>query len=180
MNDATLVASLEVTTPGGIDAGANFGFIGVNLGGDASLTADFTVGLKDPTATGAGHDGNISLTEFINGLSDVGTLLDAPSLTGLAQIHLDVTLDGDLPFVDFDSGTVDLAANLGDVLDEWDDVVDLASAAPAWVDDTTFTLDGRLHRRLPARRPRDLPVTGRTSRPSSPTWNTTTFWIRRR
>ena len=78
MTDATLVASLEVTTPGGIDAGANFGFIGVNLGGDASLTADFTVGLKDPTATGAGHDGNISLTEFINGLSDVGTSARRP------------------------------------------------------------------------------------------------------
>ena len=143
MTDATLVASLEVTTPGGIDAGANFGFIGVNLGGDASLTADFTVGLKDPTATGAGHDGNISLTEFINGLSDFDSLLDDPSLTGLAQIHLDVTLDGDLPFVDFDSGTVDLAANLGDVLSRWDDSVDLSAATiDRGVDGTTFTLTG--------------------------------------
>ena len=47
------------------------------------------------------------------------TLLDAPSLTGLAQIHLDVTLDGDLPVRRlWDSGTVDLAANLGDVLSQ--------------------------------------------------------------
>ena len=122
----------------------------MKLTGDATITADFSIGLKDPAVSGSvGADGKISLTEFIdslsNGFSDLAVdpdqdpatadidldptrpniddLLNAPSLTGLADIHLDVALDGNLPFVTLGAGTVDLAANLGDVLTKWSDEV---------------------------------------------------------
>ncbi|WP_283806368.1 LEPR-XLL domain-containing protein [Bradyrhizobium sp. cf659] len=143
MRDASLVGSLEVSTPGGIDASGHVGFVGINLAGDASLSADFSIGVNDP-GTGAGADNSISLTEFTTGLSHVNTLLDAPSLTGLVQLHLDVSLDGSLPFITLGAGTVDLAANLGDALAKWDDVVNLAGVTVTPVDDTHFTLSGDL------------------------------------
>ena len=102
LRNASLGASLEVTTPTGIDASANFGFVSIDLGGAANLTAEFSIGLKDP-GTGAANN-EISLTEFIDAVSDVstiGTLIDAPSLTGLGQLDLTVgNLSVTRPIVD--------------------------------------------------------------------------------
>jgi hypothetical protein len=150
MHDATLVASLDVTTPGGIDASANFGFVGIGLTGNADLSAELSVGLKDPTETGVGADGNISLTEFINALSNgfsedkqpnVQSLLNPPSLTGLGQLDLDVSVDG-VPFITVTNASIGLAVNVGDLFDRWADEVDLSAASPTRMSDTAFDLTG--------------------------------------
>ena len=141
LRDAALGASLAVTTPTGIDANANFGFVGIHLGGNANLTAELSIGLKDP-GVGPAADGQISLTEFIAGLSNINTLIDAPSLTGLGQLSLDVGLVGSVPFITLNNAAIGLDANFGDLFNRWDDNVDLTGANPVRVDNTTFELTG--------------------------------------
>ncbi len=161
MKNVSLGATLQLSTPqlngagavfdtdgdgstnDGISATANFGFVSVHLQGSASLNAEFSVGLKDPTLTGPGADGQISLTEFIDGLSHFGDLIDKPSLTGLGQLDLGIDVDGLDSFITIPaSAGIGLDANLGDLFNRWADTVDLAGANPVRASNTTITLTG--------------------------------------
>ncbi|CAM5793933.1 LEPR-XLL domain-containing protein [Rhizobacter fulvus] len=149
MKDANLTATLDVTTVGPVSADANFGFVGIHLGGNAAFSAELSVGLKDPTTSGAGADGNISLREFINALPDFSSkLLATPALTGGGEVTLDVTVSG-LDFLNLpapgspDAPTVTLdLLNLGDVFDTFaDGPVALIGAVRA-ADGKSFTVSG--------------------------------------
>jgi hypothetical protein len=71
MQHVQLQATLKVETPDGVKAGANVAIVGVNLTGNASLDARFTVGLQDPAAEGtSGHDDRISIREIGRAFTD--------------------------------------------------------------------------------------------------------------
>jgi len=70
---------------------ANFGFVGVSLAGSGNLTGEIKTGFKDPSTSGPAADGRISLTEFINGLGDIGSLIEKPTLTGGGSLDLEST-----------------------------------------------------------------------------------------
>src|SRR5262249_1225374 len=136
-----------------IDASANFGFVGVILGGQASLSASLSVGLEDPSDItpgndGPGDDGKVSLTEFIKNISNPLALLDA-SFSGEGSVAMTLDVEG-LPFIDLpDPGQpgapkieID-ALNLGDWFDDFPDSVDLTGATVTRAaDGKSFTLNG--------------------------------------
>ena len=116
LNDAGVVFDTDgdSVTDDGIDAGASFGFVGIELTGGGSLTGKISTGLKDPK-TGA-DDNRISLTEFIDGLDDFSSLVEAPSLTGSGAISLEVDVTG-VPFITLPSNAKIYinVLNLGDM-----------------------------------------------------------------
>ena len=146
MKDVSLQANLALTAPAGINASANLGFITVNLAGTAALDARLAVGLKDPTESGPGMDGQISLTEFINvvtGKVDFKKLIDKPSLTGLGQLGLGINVDGLGSFITVPlTASIGVDANAGDLFKRWGDSVDLSSAAPSRTGANTIELTG--------------------------------------
>ena len=152
MQNAGVGASLTITTPeldankqvigpSGIDALANFGFVGVSLTGGGTLSGSIHAGFKDPSTSGPGHDGRVSLTEFIDGLGNISTLLETPTITGDGSITLDVDVKG-VPFADPATAQIKFDLfNLGDLFDKYPNNV---TGLPAAVrtGDTTFTLAG--------------------------------------
>src|SRR5262249_52763054 len=138
-------ASLTISTPGGINASASFGFVGVKLTGNADLTGSFETGLQDPSTSGDAHDGKISLTEFINGLKNIGSLLEPPSIVGGGTVHLEVGLDTggvSLPFITLNNAAIDInVLNLGDIFNHYADSLNFTSGVTR-VDANTFTLTG--------------------------------------
>jgi Ca2+-binding RTX toxin-like protein len=155
LQNATLEATLDISV-NPLSAGASFGFVGVEIGGEASLSAELSLGLVDPTASGPGHDGKISLSEIIKHLSTPGDLFDA-SFGGNGGVELTVDVTG-LPFIDLpDPGTpgapkvtIDVL-NLGDPFNDFPDVVDLSAATIARAPDgKSFTLSGNFTDRITA------------------------------
>lgn len=155
MENVLLKANLDVSAPDGVDMSASVGFVSIDLTGTASLDAEFTLGLKDPADTtpgddGPADDGRITLREFIDNVGNfTETLLDAPSLTGLGVLDLEVRValgGGVEDFITLPNGgvgTLKFSTNLGDLFDRWDDVVaGVPAASPTKLGDASFTLNG--------------------------------------
>ncbi len=90
IQDPKLAGSLTLETPDGITVGANFGIVSVALTGDGSFDGKVSIVLKDPTPDAdeelAGSPiTRITLAELIDGLSDIGTIVDTPKITGTAM-----------------------------------------------------------------------------------------------
>ncbi|HSB91143.1 MAG TPA: calcium-binding protein, partial [Anaerolineales bacterium] len=84
------------TGAGTITATATFGFVGVNLVGSGNFKAGIGASLKDPTTSGPGDDGKITVGELANALtSDPTALLAVPAIT-LGPAAVDKTLQFDL------------------------------------------------------------------------------------
>jgi Ca2+-binding RTX toxin-like protein len=86
---------VDISTPTPITASAKVGFVGAGLtGGGAlpggkALEADLTLRLLEPAGS---TDGKISLAELLNGLDDLGSLLDI-SLTGTGKVDFALNAD---------------------------------------------------------------------------------------
>ncbi|MDX1431795.1 MAG: LEPR-XLL domain-containing protein, partial [Gammaproteobacteria bacterium] len=81
----------------GLRASASFGFVTVALSGGGTIDGTLSLELQDPGTVEA--DGRISLTELLDGLADIDTLIDAPDLTGGGTLVLDIDVEPDIPGV---------------------------------------------------------------------------------
>ena len=114
--------------------------MGIVLGGDASLSAEFSIGLADPSDTGhdgpdgankngPADDGKVSLTEIIKGLSTPSVLLAQPTLTGGGSAFLTIDVEG-VPFIVVpDPGMPDAPKITIDVLGTW---ATCSTRTPTW------------------------------------------------
>jgi len=98
----------------GLRATATFGFVSIELSGGGTLDLGLDIGLKDPGTVAA--DGRITLTELFEGLSDIGTLIDGPTLTGGGSIILDISMTPDIPGINVPDD-----AQIGITVNNWGD-----------------------------------------------------------
>ncbi|MCW5626840.1 MAG: hypothetical protein KIT73_19135, partial [Burkholderiales bacterium] len=140
IQEASAEASFSVDTPTGLSLGANFGFVGVSLEGDAELEGSVKIALKDPDQTAP--DGRITLKELFESLGDIGNLIDPPEITGGGQLELGVNLEPSFGLIETGNEPTVLVQllNLGDIFDTRPDSV--ALGAGIRVNDTTFTVSG--------------------------------------
>ncbi len=95
--NATVSADFTLTTPGGIDATANFGFVGISLTGTGNLAGTISAGLKD------GGDNRLTLTELLDGAQDFRSIVNMPTVSpkvGLDYGKLDLALSLEPSFTD--------------------------------------------------------------------------------
>jgi Ca2+-binding RTX toxin-like protein len=137
-------ADLTLTTdPEGVNASASFGFVGVTVDGAANLTGAFAAGFQDPTKTGAGADGRVTLSELLDAFEDgeLLSVLETPGLTGFGEVDLGIALSPDTDlFGDLSGAGIDFEFNLGDLPDKYRDALSFPTANRTGED--TFTLPG--------------------------------------
>ena len=115
----------------------------MNLRGNGNVTGELALSLQDPTQTGDGADGRITLTEIIDVLrnGDLSDLVASPSLTGLGSLDLSVGLDPPIDFINLGAlPSIDVAFNLGDLFETYPDELTFATAVRTAND--SFTLSG--------------------------------------
>jgi|GEM_PF-6918000 len=108
LQDVSANVGLHLTSPSGLNLAAHLGFLNIGLSGNATISANLGLNLKDPGTDG---DNRISLTELFNSLSDISTLLNAPSLTGSGDISLTVSVNPALPGLTVSSDPIVLHIN---------------------------------------------------------------------
>ncbi|MBK6717996.1 MAG: hypothetical protein IPG57_23830 [Burkholderiales bacterium] len=98
IENALVSADFDLTTPTGVSAGAKFGFVGIDLSGDANLHGGISLGLQDPGTVAL--DGRITLTELFQNLDNFDALIQPPATIGSGSFVFDVALDPAIPGID--------------------------------------------------------------------------------
>ncbi len=110
VQDATAQASFSLSTPGGISGGAKFGFVGIDVAGNGSLTGSLSIALKDP-GTSPGSNGRITLKELIDNIGAIGSLIETPQLAGSGLFTLGVSLEPAFPSIGTNNPTLTITVN---------------------------------------------------------------------
>jgi hypothetical protein len=89
IENASLTLDFDAQTPaGGVDIDGRFGFATVALDANGALEGQLSLALRDPDPTNP--DGRITLRELMTGLTDITTLVGAPTLTGSGRVEFGV------------------------------------------------------------------------------------------
>lgn len=142
IQNAVAQATVTIDTPGGLNASARFGFVGIKAEGDGTITGTISVGLKRPEDTTPG--GRITLKELVENIDQIGDFIARPNLTGGGSINLGVELIDSLniPFITLSNAQIGIdVLNLGDIFNHFADNVTPLNGVTR-VDDKTFTLSG--------------------------------------
>ena len=101
VENAEVKGTLTLDTPAGVDISGNFGFVQVNLDGSGSLSASLSSGL-----IGTGPANRLTLSELNDGLGDIGSIVEAPVLSGpsLTGVALTFTDNGTTDTITRDDG----------------------------------------------------------------------------
>ncbi len=103
--------------PPGIDATATFGFVGIDLTGDASILAELDFALQEPSTTTP--DGRLTVKELLEGLvQDPASLVTTPTLAATGTVNLDLAINPSLNLGNF---TVGSAPSLAVQIDSFGD-----------------------------------------------------------
>jgi hypothetical protein len=76
------IIKADIGLSGAVGAEANFGFVGVNLNGQAGFSAEFQADLK----------GRLTITDLADSLNDLTTVVEMPTLTGSGDLVFNVSL----------------------------------------------------------------------------------------
>ncbi|MBI84895.1 MAG: hypothetical protein CMJ81_17005, partial [Planctomycetaceae bacterium] len=92
-------ARLGLSTPGGINAVARFGFVGIagtgnitGLNGTGAMTGNISVGLKPLNAVAFDPAAKITLKELIDNAANIAGFLDGPTIDGDGKLQLAVSI----------------------------------------------------------------------------------------
>jgi hypothetical protein len=92
-------ASLAISTPGGLEADARFGFVGIHgsgsitgLDGTGALTGSVQVGLKPAAASGFDPNAKITIGDLVENIGSIGSFLAGPTIDGSGKLDLGVTI----------------------------------------------------------------------------------------
>lgn len=102
----------------GVDAGAHFGFVGINLTGEASLGAQLSLGFN--TSAPELADSRLSLEELINGLDHITSLLAPPDISpppgetdfGGVDLQVGIDVNGSPDFASLAAGMLGASPSL--------------------------------------------------------------------
>ena len=110
-------------------ATAAFGFVGVTLIGDGSLSGKVTTGLKGTSP--------LTLSELIDGLGDITSIVDNPTITNdSGTLTLNIELEPDFSGI-FLGGTPQIVINIASIGDPFT-ITEYSS--PTWVSDNSFSV----------------------------------------
>ncbi|PLX94607.1 MAG: hypothetical protein C0619_02600, partial [Desulfuromonas sp.] len=111
-------------------ATASFGFVGVTLIGDGSLSGKVQTGLKAPTPK--------TLNDLVDGLGDLGSLVNNPTISNdSGTLTLDVELEPDFTDIVL-GGTPQIQIDIANIGNPFA-VTEYSS--PTWVADNSFSID---------------------------------------
>ncbi|MCX7893546.1 MAG: PA14 domain-containing protein, partial [Burkholderiales bacterium] len=96
IENAVATASLAISTPGGLNAAAKFGFVGIEASGNGTLTGTITAGLKRPEDTLPG--GRIVIGQLLGDLANLDDYL-ALDIGGGGSFDLGISLAPAFPAI---------------------------------------------------------------------------------
>jgi len=110
IRNAQAAATLGISTPGGLNATARFGFVEIvgtggitGLDGTGSMTGSISVGLKPVDATEFDAAAKITLKDLLDNISNIGDFLDGPTIDGEGKLELVVSIMPELGFINTDA-----------------------------------------------------------------------------
>ena len=130
IRNAQAAATLGISTPGGLNATARFGFVEItgtgSITGDngvGTMTGGISVGLKPVDAMAFDPTAKITLKDLLDNISNIGDFFDGPTITGEGELELAVSIMPALGFINTDANPtlkIDITS-LAEVLDGSDD-----------------------------------------------------------